>query len=60
MGLIDLFLVATHGPKMHLTSQGEQAHIKLSPKSSLVDVGYYNPKILNHDPKPFLKTNKHI
>jgi hypothetical protein len=30
-----------HGPKMRLTSQGEHAHIRLSLKSSLADVGYY-------------------
>jgi hypothetical protein len=43
MGLTDLFLAATHGSKTRITSQGEHAYIRPSPKSSPVDVGYYNP-----------------
>jgi len=42
MGPTNLFLAATHDPKTRLTSQGEHAHIRPSPKSSPTDVGYYN------------------
>ena len=32
----------THGLKTRLKSQGEHAHIRLFPKSSPADLGYYN------------------
>ena len=51
-GLTDLFLAATHGSKTRLTNQGEHAHIRLSPKSSLVDVEYYNPPLLKEPGDP--------
>jgi len=41
MRLMDLFLATTHGPKTCLTSQGEHAHVRPSPKFSPVDMGYY-------------------
>jgi hypothetical protein len=43
IGLTDLFLAATHSPKMCSTSQGEHAHIRHFPESSFADVRYYNP-----------------
>jgi hypothetical protein len=45
MGLTDLFLTATHGPKTRLTSQGKHAHIRSSPKFSPADMGYYNMEL---------------
>ena len=51
-GLTDLFLIATHGPKTHLISQGEYAHIRPSPKSSPANVGYYNPLTLRSQTTP--------
>jgi hypothetical protein len=46
MDLADLFLAIMYDPKTRLSSQGEYTHIRPSPKSTLVDVGYHNPSPL--------------
>ena len=45
-------LGSTHDPKTRLTVQGERAHIRLSPKFSPADVGYYNPLYLRSPTTP--------
>ena len=55
---MDLFLVTTHGPKTRLISQQPALLIRPATKSSLVDVGYYNPPPLKDPDNPFNTTRQ--
>ena len=52
MNLTDLLLATTNDSETRLTSQGEHARIRLSPKSSPYDVEYYNSPFLRSPTTP--------